>query len=225
MTQEQLKRLNGIIDAAFRVFHLRGYKLAQMNDVARELSVSVGSLYGMVKGKKALFDLCLMESFVDNYPDTSLPLPVEEIDHGRLLDEIIGPKVTGIVDGLAEYCETMPPLEELVGVLFDSVDSRWRGIRLENCAVEWPILDDFYYTFRKRTYDIVTDYMEKAVTAGLVRPLRNIPMSARLLIENISYYAMHRRYDLFLHDMDISEARELTIDAMVHAFEYREEHR
>ena len=44
-------RLDQLLNCATRVFIEKGYRRTQMADVAREMGVSAGTLYGYVEGK------------------------------------------------------------------------------------------------------------------------------------------------------------------------------
>ena len=56
-------RLDQLLDCATRVFIDKGYRRTQMADVAREMGVSAGALYGYVESKEALFHLLIDRAF------------------------------------------------------------------------------------------------------------------------------------------------------------------
>lgn len=220
MTEEQKEKLVRIIDAGYEVFHKNGYKLAQMSDVASVMNGSVGSIYSYVKGKKALFDLCFLESFVDNFLNTVTELPFEQIEHQLMLDRYIASFLEQNSALQKDFYVKNPPLSEVIEFLFRHVTKFWRGIRmLDSSAKQWPLLFDFYRLFRTEAYQGLSEYLVRGMENGKIRRLKEPSLSARLLIENIAYFAMHRRYDMILHDMDENSAYEVTLDAMVHAFQ------
>jgi AcrR family transcriptional regulator len=72
-----------IIDSAYKIFYKKGYHNSTMNDVAREVGVSKGSLYSYFKSKEELLQTATNQfsndSFNDYfYSDTSLE-PLEKI--------------------------------------------------------------------------------------------------------------------------------------------------
>src|SRR6266487_1052137 len=69
--------LDQVIAAALRVFGEKGYRQTQMADVAREMGVAPGTLYGYVAGKEALFHLVVDRAFApdDAPPSPTLPIP------------------------------------------------------------------------------------------------------------------------------------------------------
>jgi AcrR family transcriptional regulator len=68
--------LDDLVHAAASVFSRQGFRRTQMADIAREVGLSAGALYGYVEGKEALFDLALQRAFLDAPPPPpSLPVP------------------------------------------------------------------------------------------------------------------------------------------------------
>lgn len=220
MTQEQRDRLERILDAGFIVFHQQGYKLAQMSEIASYMNGSVGSIYSYVKSKKALFDLCFLEAFMEGFLNDEMELPFEEIDHSRIIELYIHPFMEKNWALQEDFYRNDPDLGEVITFLFSYITRFWRGIRmLDSSASQWPLLAEFYHDFRTGAYERLTEYMVRGIKLGRIRELKNPALSARLITENIAYFAMHRRYDMILHDMDENAALDVTRDAMVHAFQ------
>ena len=71
------QRIKDLLAAATVVFIERGYRRAQMADVARELGVAKGTLYLYVEGKAALFDAALRYAAgeIDDPDALTLPIP------------------------------------------------------------------------------------------------------------------------------------------------------
>src|SRR6266852_8243565 len=68
--------LDQVIAAALRVFGEKGYRQTQMADVAREMGVAPGTLYGYVTGKEALFHLVVDRAFAADRPGPAPALPI-----------------------------------------------------------------------------------------------------------------------------------------------------
>src|SRR5437016_8998183 len=66
--------LDQLVTAAMRVFAEKGYRRAQMADVAREMGVAPGTLYGYVAGKEALFHLVVDRAFALDGAPSKLPI-------------------------------------------------------------------------------------------------------------------------------------------------------
>jgi len=69
-------RLEELVRAGATVFARRGYRRAQMTDVAGEMGVSAGNLYNYVDSKDALFYLVLRRLLGERPEDQPLELPV-----------------------------------------------------------------------------------------------------------------------------------------------------
>src|SRR5262245_41463065 len=76
-------RLKQIAAAAAAVFADRGYRSAQMSDIAQVAGVSSGSLYNYVESKEALLHLALRHTFGrEPLGDPALPVvapPISEV--------------------------------------------------------------------------------------------------------------------------------------------------
>src|SRR5436309_8344704 len=74
------ERLDELVGAALRVFAVKGFRGAQMADVAAEMGVSQGTLYNYVESKEGLFSLCLDRLLLDGDQPTELPVRALEKD-------------------------------------------------------------------------------------------------------------------------------------------------
>ena len=74
-------RLPELADAAVRVFTRKGFKAAQMADIAAEMGVSDAALYRYVESKEGLFHLVVRQRLLlEEFPDTDLPIPAQSLD-------------------------------------------------------------------------------------------------------------------------------------------------
>jgi AcrR family transcriptional regulator len=71
-------RLAALAEAALHQFSQRGYRLTQVADVANELGLSPGTVYGSVTSTEALFDLAVRVAFDESMPETETNLPFSE---------------------------------------------------------------------------------------------------------------------------------------------------
>src|SRR5256885_2452591 len=80
------ERFDALVTAGLRVFAERGYRKAQMSDVAAVMGVAQGTLYNYVESKEALFSLCLDRLLEPEGPMPPLPVaaPPSEDVAGRL---------------------------------------------------------------------------------------------------------------------------------------------
>ena len=71
-----------IIQSAYRIFYNKGYHASTMDDIAREVGVSKGSLYSYFKSKEDLLNsttYALTESFNKSFEDETSLEPLEEL--------------------------------------------------------------------------------------------------------------------------------------------------
>ena len=91
-------------------------------------------------------------------------------------------------------------------------------IIMERNGLSWPNLTDYYFTTRSKYIHKIAKYLEKGIKQGMIRALKDTQLSARLILECIAWFAMHRYHDRDLHALDDERAADTVVDAMVHAF-------
>src|SRR5215470_12523666 len=118
--QRSPERLDQLITCAARVFSERGYRRAQMADVAAAMGVAPGTLYLYVESKEALFDLVVQRAFVRNEePLPALPLPTpkagQTVEHLR--HRIEREWQTPLLDAALRRRQPVDVEEELRGIV------------------------------------------------------------------------------------------------------------
>src|SRR5436309_15843123 len=129
------ERLDELVAAALRVFAAKGFRAAQMADVAAEMGVSQGTLYNYVESKDGLFSLCLDRLLLDG--DQPTELPVRALDKDvlaerlrRRLGDLWAFHALGTAAKRAEDPRAEP--EVVLGELYDALGAR----RLALAAIE-----------------------------------------------------------------------------------------
>jgi AcrR family transcriptional regulator len=220
-----LRPLEDVARAATRVFIAKGYRRALMADVARELELSAGALYGYVESKEALFHLAVGYAIRREWIG-ELQVPVATPVPGATLA-----LVRSWVEAEASFPVLAAALRrrtradargELVGVLEERYELVGRHRRLlallEQSALDLPELADLYY--RKARRSQVADlgcYIERRVRAGAFRPVPDPLTSARFVVEAIAWFAWHRRADADSAMINDQTARATTIDMLATA--------
>ena len=219
-------RFDQLVRGATEVFIATGYRQTQMSDVAREVGVAKGTLYGYVESKEALLTLCLIHG--DQVGPIPLPemLPVTTLAQGQLgllIKETLGRQVAlpGLIralevsraeDPAAEFCE-------VVGELFDLMHANRHGIKLLDRCVDHPEIRDLWQTAgREQSLLLIARYLEERSRSGQFRPIEDVQFSARLLIEMVATWAVHIHWDRLPVTIDLSLAREHTIDFLAQGF-------
>jgi len=216
-----VSRLEQIVAGAHTVFAARGYRRAQMADVAREAGVSPGTLYNYVDGKEALFALTLRWSLDERLPDRPAATSVAEAV-GWVLERL-GPDEASLL-GVALKRRRAPAdaaaeLRGIVGEMFDRI-VRFRAVLalIEGSVRESGELHELYGAFRRAVFEDTARYFEARSRTGALRRLDDPEASSRLLIEATFWSAYRRTRDP--HDLVADEARAkaAVLDLAEHAF-------
>jgi len=216
-------RLEQLLDSATRVFTAQGYRRTQMADVAREMGVSPGTLYGYVEGKEALFHLLIDRAFTGR-PAEPPPLPVPTPAPGatlarlrdRLTVETALPRLAAAT-ARSKVPDPRRELEEVLGELYDLTERTQTGAALlERSAAEMPGLAiAFYVEVRRDLLTRWTRYLEKRIRAGHLRRVPDPATVARLILETVTWFGRHRLRDPDPGTIDDATARATALDFLV----------
>lgn len=216
------QRIHQLVDTATRMFIRRGYRLTQMADVAEELSVGKGTLYGYVESKEALFDAAL------RYADGLMALPTPR--DLPLLTPAPGSTVAYVKQRLAAEAQEMvlsrvvaaealttSPKQELEAVLFDLYQRIARNrlaLKLvDRCAADYPNLGRIWFgEGRWAQHELLVKLIELRVRQGHYRPIASPAIVARTVLESITFWAMHRHFDPSPQPVSDEEAKMAVVD-------------
>lgn len=196
-------RLDQLVECAVQVFTERGYRRTQMADVARALGVAPGTLYLYVESKEALFDLVVRRAFTPNpEPIENLPLPTPKpgttLRHlrDRMLDETRLPTLRAAL-ARSRVKDPNAELEAVVRELYTMIASQWRGVKLlDRSALDWPELAAIYFDEVRRP--LIADlerYLRRCAKRGILRHIPDFEVAARVILESIAWFALHRYTD------------------------------
>jgi AcrR family transcriptional regulator len=219
--------LSNLMKAATKVFSAKGYRQAQMADIAREMGVSQGTLYNYVKSKEALFQLVCEQGFSKHALRPPQNPPIASLSFETMLQRIReqGSK-NARLEALRAALRTREPADaraELEGVLreFYSVLERNRhGFDLvERSTSDVPELAQMLFVeARGRTVDALARYITSRVETGHFKPVPDAPTAARFIVEAVSWFARHRHNTPDLQVISDRDALETTIHFLVSAF-------
>lgn len=217
-------RLVDVADAGLRVFSERGFRDAQMVDVAREAGIALGTLYGYVASKDALFALVVDHTFGVVDTDAALPLPTPDRDEllvrvARRLDVTRG---LPVLDAAAKRRRTHDAAAELSSVLDElwdaTVRTRFVADMIERSAREWPELRRLFYEgIRRDIFDVLARYIARRASSGAFRPVTDPDIAARVVIEAVTWFARHRHSDPDSADVDDLRARRTVLPMLAAA--------
>jgi len=220
-----LDRLDRLVDVATAVFIERGYRRTQMADVAAALGVAKGTLYLAVAGKEALFDLVVR--FADApRPIPPLPLPVATPEPGATLrlvrEELIRQQAPrALTEALActRVTDVRGELAAIAGELFDTLTRNRRRVKLaDRAALDWPELAALWFEgARQGLATLLAQYFDDRIRRRRIRPVPDVAVAARQVIETCVFWAVHRHWDARPQDVDDAVARATAVHFVVHA--------
>ncbi len=213
-----------MVNAASEVFIARGYRLTQMADIAQAIGVAKGTLYVYVESKEALFSLCLRNANRDEPIKQPDSLPVRTPARGELTAWVTDqfrktadhPKLRAAL-ATDRTDDPRGELESILCELYDVLENNHRSIKLIDRAIDHPELGAYWQSKgRVATRTRLADYIESRVEAGQFRNLPDFRLAARLVIEVISTWAMHIKWDPAPEEFDPSAARANAIAFLMH---------
>ena len=196
-------RLDQLADAALTVFGRTGFRLAQVDDIAAEMSVAKGTVYGYVTSKEALFALAL-ESVMHPGALPPRPLPIAAPGEAELLARVRDRIAElGALPALQTALARRGPADagrELTGILdelWEMLAATRRGAdMIERSARDWPELAEvFYVGFRRQLIASLASYLEQGARRGELRPVEYPEVTARFVLESVVWFASHRHGD------------------------------
>jgi len=214
------------VDCATRVFIEQGYARTQMADVAAALGVAKGTLYLYVKSKEALFDLVARYADAERPFAKSPPLPVRTPKPGATVKYVRDRLAqSGVPPSLAKalsqqrVADVRVELEGIVRELYETVARNRRGIKLlDRSARDYPELAALWFEGgRGGLIGLVTQYLEDRMRRKLLRSLPDPAVAARLLIETVVFWAVHRHWDPHPQAVDEAVAQDTVVRFVVNA--------
>ena len=220
-------RLKDLLACATRVFIANGYRRSQMSDVAQAAGLAKGTVYLYVESKEALFAAALR--YADGSPPASseLDLPIPTPAPGELAGEVLSRlSAEAVPDRLARALErkrvtdVCGELDGIVRELF-ALSSRHRTALklLDRCASDHPDLRAAIYD-RGRFAQLaeLARYLDSRIARGRLRPVPDLALAARFIIEVIATWAVHIHWDPAPQPVDPELAEETVAQLVVDAF-------
>ena len=197
-------RFHDLIEAATAVFLEQGYRRTQMADVAARMGVAKGTVYLYVESKEALFHSVVRHADRTQRIDLPDALPVRTPPPGALLEEVRkriaeNASLPAVVAALARrrVVDVRSEIEAIVRELYTLLSRQRVGIKLlDRCAADYPELSATWYgTGREAAVALLRRYLEDRIRRGLLEPLKDPAISARIVLETAVFWAVHRHWD------------------------------
>ncbi len=197
-------RLEQLVECATRVFSDQGYRRTQMADVAEALGVAKGTLYLYVESKEALFDLVARYADAERPFTNPPPLPVPPPKAGATLDYVRQRLVENrsfpaLSAALARQrvTDVRAEIAAVVIELYDIMARNRHGLRLlDRSAADMPELAALWFAGARGGLIVaLQQYLQDRIRRGKLRSVPDAAVAARLIIETIVFWAVHRHWD------------------------------
>lgn len=216
-------RIKSIADAATLLFLQQGYSKTQISHIAKAVGVSVGTIYLDFTGKKEIMHFILKCTLDPDFINRNFDRPITDDLFTGLENDIvdlfekIGIELTDRLANHAAYYN----LETLISDVFDML-SKYAVFFLfiEKNQFDFKFLAEHYKRYRKKFHEVLSQYLEAFIERGIVRPLENTKLTATLIIEILSWWAMDIHYTSFeIQDIPSDVAKKLCMDNIISAYQ------
>jgi AcrR family transcriptional regulator len=213
-------RFQALIDAATAVFLEQGYRRTQVADVAARMGLAKGSVYTYVESKEALFDCVLRHADHSDRIDLPETLPVAtpppeatlEMVQRRLAEEGTLPSLNAALFR-ARVANVSAELEAVLGELYDALARHRTAIKLlDRCASDYPDLAKLWYRAgREGALSLLGRYLDDRARRGRLRRFEDGAVAARIVLETLVFWAVHRHWDPSPQAIDEDSARRIAL--------------
>lgn len=216
------ERIKAIADAAALLFLQQGYSKTQISHIAKAAGISVGTIYLDFSGKEEILHFVLKCTIDPQFIDRDFERPITDDLFKNLENDIAevfersGRQFAGsLADNAGNYS-----LEALVSDAFDLLSRYAVGcLFIEKNQFDFTSLAGLYKQYRKSFFDTFTQYLCAFINNGSVRPLEHPELSAMLIIEMLSWWAMDIRYTSFeTQDIPLELSKKICMDNIISAY-------
>ncbi len=209
-------RFQDLVDAATAVFLEQGYRRTQIADVAARMGLAKGSVYTYVESKEALFDCVLRHADHRGRIDLPQVLPVATpsqkatlaMVQRRLAETATLPSLAAAVTR-TRVADASAELETILGELYDVLARHRIAIKLfDRCAPDHPALATLWYrSGRAGALALLGRYLDDRARRGRLRRFEDGAVAARIVLETLVFWAVHRHWDPSPQAVDEDSAR------------------
>ncbi len=218
-------RIERLVESATAVFTALGYRRAQMADVAKAMGIAPGTLYLYVESKEALFDLVLQCAQAGKLPWARPALPVPTPAPGATI-AMVEKRIAGeqrfpaLDEALARrrVTDAQAEFEGIVRGLYRNLYRNRRAIKLvDRCASDYPELAAIWFKRGRRDLMVrLTEYLQDRRRRELLRPIPDPPVAARVVLETVVLFAIHRHWDPSPQVMEESTVEDTLVQILVY---------
>jgi len=196
------RRLDDLVHAATDAFIAQGYRRTQMADIAAALGVAKGTLYLYVESKEALFDLVVRSADREGPVERPPQLPVPTPGPGATVEYVAkalskGQALPALHDALARRRagSVRLELEAILRELYETLGRNRTGVKLiDRCAPDYPDLAALWFARgREFLLALLVQYLDRR--KNHMRPFPDSAIAARMVLETLVVWAVHRHWD------------------------------
>lgn len=216
------ERIRTIHDAAARLFLRQGYAQTQISHIAREAGVSVGTVYHDFAGKQELLHFMLQCAVEPDFAERDLPRPItDELFSGlegrmiRVMEETADAFVGNLSRAGWDYT-----LQNLLSDAFDLLARCAVGyLFIEKNPLVFPALSAYYRHYRGNFFSTMAEYLRRFRECGQLRDLEDPELTAVLIVEQLSWWAMDVHWTAFeTRDVPPERAKAVCLDNLLAAY-------
>ena len=217
-------RFQQLVDCATQVFIEQGYARTQMADVAEAMGIAKGTLYLYVESKDALFDLVVRSADAAHPLATPSKLPLSTPKPGATLQyvrkRLAGqPPLPALLAALNRHRVADPRAEltEIVREIYRTLSRNRRTIKLMDRSAQFhPELAAVWFTGARGTLlEGLSNYLKSRIRQELFRGVPDITVAARVILETLVTWAVHRHWDPSPEAIDDQVAEDTVVQFIV----------
>jgi AcrR family transcriptional regulator len=215
------KRLRAIYDAASYLFINKGYARTQMKDIAKHINLSTGMLYVYFDSKKTLLDFLLKATVDPAFFSREHTLPLTANMFSELNIELIAAFEENTRTFSSHTDLVRYPYEEMLSDAFDIIRKYGTGcLIIENNPDDVGTLKQYYDNYRTAFFSQVLGYVQCYIQNGSFRAVPYVDYTVQLIIETISWWAMHVMNDAYElnREIDPAVAKAVCLDNLINAY-------
>lgn len=219
-------RFEELVHAATEEFIRQGYRRTQMADVAEAMGVAKGTLYLYVESKDALFDLALRcadsPHGIEIPAQLPLPTPAPEATVAFVRQRLAEHQQMPVLEAALAKRRVRDPAAEIESVIRElyGILARNRcGIKLlDRAAPDHPELASLWFDGgRDGLMVLFREYLTRRIACGQIRRFPDVAAAARMLIELVVFWAVHRHWDPHPQNIDDAVAQDTVVQFIVGA--------
>lgn len=219
-------RVIKIHDIASRMFIKQGYALTQIDHIVKEAGISVGALYDLFSGKKAILKFILKCTIDPAFMENDIELPITEDLFENLnveIKEFLEKSDRKFSEPLSGN-DNNYSFEQMLSDAFDVIQQYRIGcLIIEKNPSGCGKLFEYYQDYRKRFYHSILEYVNQYIGKATIRNVESPELAVVFIVESMTWWAMDIRYDTFEPRDYITDeiAKKTCMDALINAYKIK----